>query len=474
MVESADGVGMNYRERAEWTVIMDQERETGNKIIEGVIWQQLLVFFFPLLFGTFLQQLYNTTDAVIVGRYVGKEALSAVGGTTGTLINLFIGFFVGISSGATVIISQYYGGDLKEEVSKAVHTAIALAVTAGAVIMVVGILGAPLALRWMRTPEDIMPYSLTYIRIYFAGSIANLIYNMGTGILRAIGDSKRPMYFLAGSVTLNIFLDLLFVIQFHWGVMGVALATVASQILSAVCVCVTLMRTRDSYRLNLRKVRFYDGMMGKIVRIGFPAGLQSLMYTSSNVIIQASMNSFGTNTIAAWTAYGKIDGLFWMTISAFGISITTFVGQNFGAGQYNRMKKGIRICSAMAFGTTIILSIILMLAGPYIYALFTKDPQVIEKGLEILYFMAPTFVTYVTIEILSGALRGMGNSFIPMVLCGLGICALRVLWIFIAVPFWPDVKMLIVSYPISWVITSILFIIYYRYYTRKKRYYYMD
>ncbi|HWT73985.1 MAG TPA: MATE family efflux transporter [Mobilitalea sp.] len=452
---------------------MIQNREGSNGITDGVIWKQILIFFFPLLFGTFFQQLYNTVDAIVVGQFVGKEALSAVGGTTGTLINLFVGFFIGISSGATVAISQYYGGKYEQEVSKAVHTAIALALVGGTVIMIIGILGAPYALHWMGTPDDIMPYSLTFIRIYFAGMIANLVYNMGAGILRAIGDSKRPLYFLIASVFLNILLDLLFVVVFRWSVAGVALATVISQIFSAVMVCITLMRTGECYQLNLRKIRFHSEMLVKIVRIGFPAGLQSLMYTSSNVIIQSNMNSFGTNTIAAWTAYGKIDGLFWMTMSSFGISITTFVGQNFGAGKYDRVRKGVRVCLRMVMSVAIVLSAVLYFTGPYIYQLFTKDPLVLDIGVEILRFMAPTFFTYVVIEIFSGSLRGLGNSFIPMVMSGLGICALRVLWLFTVVPIIPDVKTVLFSYPLTWTVTSVLFTIYYRYYTKKQQYFSM-
>lgn len=453
---------------------MARNREGINGITEGVIWKQLLIFFFPLLFGTFFQQLYNTVDAIIVGRFVGKEALSAVGGSTGTLINLLIGFFIGISSGATVAISQYYGGKHEDEVNKAVHTAIALALTAGAIITVVGILGAPFALRWMGTPEEVMPYSLTFIRIYFAGTIGNLLYNIGAGILRAIGDSRRPLYFLIGSVGLNIVLDLLFVMVLHWGVAGVALATVTAQIFSAILVCIVLIRTKECYRLQLTQIRFHKRMLGKIIRIGLPAGLQSLMYSSSNVIIQSGMNSFGTNAMAAWAAYGKIDGIFWMTMNAFGISITTFVGQNFGAGKYKRMRRGIHVCLRMALGVAVTLSTLLCLVGPYIFALFTKDATVIDNGLRILYFLGPTFSTYVLIEIFSGSLRGMGNSFVPMLLTGLGICAFRVIWIFTVVPIHPAVRTLIFSYPISWTITSVLFVIYFRYYTKKQQYFIMQ
>jgi putative MATE family efflux protein len=447
---------------------MARTREGSNGITDGVIWKQILIFFFPLLFGTFFQQLYNTADAIVVGRFAGKEALSAVGGTTGTLINVFVGFFVGISTGATVTISQYYGGRHKEEVSKAVHTAIAMAIVGGAIIMLLGVVGAPVALRMMGTPEEIIPYSLTYLRIYFAGMIANLVYNVGAGILRAIGDSKRPLYFLIISCLINIVLDLLFVVVFHWDVMGVAVATVISQLCSAILVCITLMRTKDCYQLRWKELRFHKEMLRRIFHIGLPAGFQSLMYSSSNVIIQANMNSFGTDTIAAWTAFGKIDGIFWMIMSSFGISITTFVGQNYGAGKYDRVRKGSKVCLRMAMAVAIGLSAILYFTGPYIYWLFTTDTLVVEKGMEILHIMVPTFWTYVFIEIFSGSLRGMGDSFIPMILTSMGVCVLRILWLFTIVPLRPEISTVIYSYPITWSVTSVLFIIYYIYYTKRK------
>jgi putative MATE family efflux protein len=319
----------------------------------------------------------------------------------------------------------------------------------------------------MGTPEEIMPKSLTFIRIIFCGMIANLTYNMGAGILRAIGDSRRPLYILMSSVLLNIILDLIFVIGFHWNVAGVGCATLISQIYSACMVCYLLLRTKDCYRLSLKKIRFHKEMLARIIRIGLPAGFQSLMYTSSNVIIQANMNSFGTNTIAAWTAYGKIDGIFWMAMNSFGISITTFVGQNFGAGKYDRVRKGARVCLRMALSVSIGLCLALYFGGTYVYRLFTTDTLVIEKGMEILRFLVPTFWTYVSIEILSGSLRGMGNSLIPMILTSLGVCVLRIVWLFTAVPIWPDVKTVIFSYPLTWCITSVLFIVYYLYYTKK-------
>ncbi|SET52979.1 MATE family efflux transporter [Lacrimispora sphenoides] len=440
-----------------------------NQITEGVIWKQLLLFFFPILFGTFFQQLYNTTDAIIVGRFVGKEALAAVGGPTGPLINLLIGFFIGLSSGAGVTISQFFGAGQEEEVSRAVHTAIAFSIVCGAVIMVIGIPATPYALKAMGTPDDILHYAVLFMRIYFVGVIPNLVYNMGAGILRAIGDSKRPLYFLIASCFTNIILDIIFVVYCHMGVMGAALATILSQLLSAVLVILVLIRTSGAYHLNLKAVRIDRDMLRRIIRIGFPAGLQSVMYSSSNIIIQSSVNTLGTDTIAAWTAYGKIDSVFWMIISAFGISITTFVGQNYGAGKKDRVYKGIRVCLAMSFTAAIGLSVLLYTFGNYVYLLFTTDAAVIEKGTEILRYLAPTFFTYVCIEIYSGSLRGAGDCWIPMILTSLGVCALRVIWICVAVPLRPTIETVIFSYPLTWAVTSLLFIIYFNWFGKLRR-----
>lgn len=440
-----------------------------NQITEGVIWKQLLIFFFPILFGTFFQQLYNTIDAVIVGKYVGKEALAAVGGTTGTLINLLVGFFVGLSSGASVIISQYYGAKNGEKVKEAVHTAVAFSITGGVILMILGMIGAPIALEAMGTPEDIMNYAVVYIRIYFAGIIGNLIYNMGAGILRAIGDSKRPLYFLMTSCVVNIILDIVFVVIFRMNVAGAALATILSQLISAVLVIVVLMRSKDVYQLILPKIRLHLEMVKRIIQIGFPAGLQSAMYSISNIIIQSSVNALGTDTIAAWTAYSKIDAIFWMIIGAFGISITTFVGQNHGAGKRERVEKGIKVCMKMTLVTSIIISVILYVFGGYIYQLFTDDAAVMEKGMEILHFMVPFFITYICIEILSGALRGVSDCWIPMLITCLGVCVVRVLWILFAVPHNMTMKMVLVSYPLTWILTSVSFVIYYRFFSKLKK-----
>ena len=437
------------------------ERQSTNQITEGVIWKQLLFFFFPILFGTFFQQLYNTTDAVIVGNFVGKEALAAVGGPASTLINLLVGFFMGLSSGAAVIISQFYGASHKEDVKKAVHTAIALSIVGGAVITLLGEIFCGASLRAMNTPEEIMVMSVRYMRIYFLGVIPSLIYNMGSSILRAVGDSKRPLYFLILSCIANIFLDIFFVVVLKMGVAGVAVATILSQVFSALLVIAALMRSEDSYKLYLTEIRFHPYILRNIVRIGLPAGLQSSMYSISNLIVQSSVNSFGTDTVAAWTAYGKVDGIFWMILGAYGISITTFAGQNFGAGKYDRIKKSTRICLGMAAFTSVMMSVIVILGRNLFFRLFTTDASVVEIGCGMVYMISPYYITYVCIEILGGTARGCGDVVIPTVMTALGVCVLRVAWILIAVPLRPEVSTMAFSYPLTWGVTSIMFIIYY-------------
>ena len=439
-----------------------------NSITEGVIWKQLLLFFFPILFGTFFQQLYNTADAVIVGRFVGKEALASVGGSTAILVNLLVGFFVGLSSGATVIISQFYGAGNNQRVSEAVHTAISFSLSCGFVMFVVGIAFSDPVLKLMGTPEEIQKQSVAYLQIYFYGIFFNLLYNMGAGILRAIGDSKKPLYFLMASCVTNIILDLVLVVGLHMGVEGAAYATICSQFVSAALVLITLLRADGSCRLYPKKIKLNFYIVMRIIQIGFPAGLQSVMYSFSNMIIQSSVNSLGTNTVAAWTAYGKIDSVFWMIINALGISITTFVGQNFGAGKMDRVRRGVYVCLGIAALITLGLSTILYLGGSYIYLMFTTDAEVIAQGIRILHFLVPTFITYICIEIFSGALRGVGDCWIPMVMTALGVCALRVVWVLAAVPFRRDILTVVFSYPLTWSVTSVLFVIYYHWFSSLK------
>ena len=435
--------------------------QNGYGIVEGVIWQQLLIFFFPILLGTFFQQLYNTADAMIVGKYVGKQALAAVGGSTGNLINLIVGFFVGLASGATVIISQFFGARKEKDVSRTVHTALALAITGGVALTVIGYTLSPTLLKWMNTPEDVMGPAVTYIRIYFLGMVPSLIYNIGSGILRAVGDSRRPLFFLMAACMTNIVLDLMLVMGADMGVAGAALATILSQTVSAALVLVVLMRSHTAYHLTWRRLRFHGDLLGRIVQIGLPAGLQSVMYSISNVLIQAFVNNFGTDVSAAWSAWGRLDGFQWMILNAFGISITTFVGQNFGAMKFDRVKKGVKECLAMAFASAALCSVMLLLFGQYFFRLFASDEVVIARGMEILRLIAPFYVTYTCVEILSGAMRGAGETVIPTLFTLGGICALRLVWLLGFVSRNPTIPLTMISYPMTWIITSCLFIVYY-------------
>ena len=432
-----------------------------NSITEGVIWKNMLMFFVPILLGTFFQQMYNTADAIIVGKFVGTRGLAAVGGTSGTMINLIVGFFVGLSSGATVILSQYFGGGRTKEIGQTVHTAIAMAIAAGLIIMLIGYTMSPTLLKWMGTPEDVLPDALTYIRIYFAGMIPSLIYNIGSGLLRAVGDSRRPLMFLIAACMTNIVLDVLLVAGFEMGVAGAALATILSQLVSAVLVIYALTGTHNAYRLEIRKIRFHLPILKEIIKIGLPGGLQSVMYSTSNMIIQAGINGLGTSVMAAYTAYGKLDSFFWTVISAFGVAVTTFVGQNFGAQNYDRVKKSVTTCLAMAAGATIFLSAMLLTFGENLYHLFSDDTVVIGYGMQMLRQLAPVYILYIGIEVFSGSLRGVGDSLVATVITLGGVCVLRLIWLLVIVPMNTTLQMILLSYPITWSITSAMFIIYY-------------
>lgn len=440
-----------------------------NRITEGSIFGQLLLFFFPILFGTFFQQLYNTADAMVVGRFVGKQALAAVGGSTSTLINLLVGFFVGLSSGATVVISQFYGARKADKVHWAVHTSIAFSVIGGIIFMIVGLVGSPWALEAMKTPEDVMGHAVVYIRIYFLGIIVNLVYNMGAGILRAVGDSRRPLYFLIASCFTNIILDVLLVAVLRMGVAGAALATITSQLLSAILVVRALMKTDDMYKLEWKKVRIDQRMLQRIVRIGIPAGMQSVMYNISNVIIQAGVNTLGTDNVTAWATYGKVDGLYWMMINALGISATTFVGQNFGAGHLDRVRKGAGACMVIGVVLTASVGVVLYNGGHLLVELFTTDRQVQAISMDLLHFMVPTFITYIAIEILSGTLRGVGDAWMPLVITGIGVCAVRVLWIMFVLPHYHTIIGAAFCYPLTWSLTTVAFVIYYYIFSSLRR-----
>ena len=428
--------------------------QNNRGIVEGVIWKQLLIYFFPILLGTFFQQLYNTVDAVVVGNYLGKEALAAVGGATGTIINLLVGFFVGLSSGATVVISQYFGGGDEEGVSRAVHTSIALSLAGGIFLTFVGIFGARWALEMMGTTADVIGGATDYMRIYFAGVIMNLLYNMSSGILRAIGDSRRPMIYLIICCLVNIVLDILFVGFMHMGVAGAAIATISSQAVSAILTMRALMRTEECYKFVIKKLRVDFPLLGRILRIGFPAGIQSMMYSISNLLIQANINALGTDTMAAWTAFGKVDSIIWMVMGAFSVSVTTFVGQNWGAGKVDRVKTSIRTGMVVELLSTLIMSGVILLTGQHLIRLFTQDEGVIAISLMIMHCNVPLYVSFVPIDLLSGGMRGMGNSLAPMLIICFGVCIFRVVWLFTAVPLNNNIITIVLSYPISWIFST--------------------
>ncbi|MCJ7835500.1 MATE family efflux transporter [Cuneatibacter sp. NSJ-177] len=439
---------------------MKKEHTANYELTEGVIWKQLLLFFFPIMLGSFFQQLYNTADTVIVGQFVGKEALAAVG-ATGQPIQLLVGFFVGISSGSTVIISQFFGAKRTQDIEKAIHTSVALSLAGGLLFMLIGLALSDPILRVMNTPADCFESALLYIRIYFLGMIPTFLYNMGTGILRALGDSKSPMYILIACCIVNILLDLLLVPVMKLGIFGAALATILSQLLSAVLVAISLIRKKSMFTFRFRKLNFTPNMLGRILLIGFPTGLQSATYSISNVVVQSGVNSFGTDMVAAWSAFSKMDSIFWMISGAFGIAVTTFVGQNFGAKNFDRIRKSVRISLSMEFAAAAFSSLLFLAAGPYLLKIFTNDADVLACGMQLIHLLTPFYALFACIEIFSGAIRGVGEALYPMLVSIFGVCLFRVVWMLFILPLHHTIGMIAICYPVSWGITSVIFLIYY-------------
>lgn len=432
-----------------------------NAILTGSIPKQLLVFFAPIWFGTLFQQLYNTVDTLIVGNFVGTQALAAVG-ATGAFVQLLVGFFVGLCSGASVVISQAYGAGDAERVDRQVHTALTLALLGGVVLTAVGFFSSGMVLGWMQTPADIIGDAALYLRIYFLGMVPQMVYNMGTCILRAVGDSKRPLYFLIVASLVNIVLDVVFVAVLGLGVAGAALATVASQLVSAVLIVRCLAGSQGMpWHLRADKLRLEKPVLAGIFRIGLPAAAQSSLYSVSNIFIQSSINSFGTVAVAAWSVYGKIDFLFWMTINSLGIAATTFAGQNFGAGLYDRVRKGAAVSLGLTAGATVLISAVLYPSSETLFRLFSQDAAVVAQGVQLMHFLVPLYITYICVEILSGTLRGCGDVTVPTIITVFGVCVLRVLWLVLVVPRYHHLVMVEASYPITWALSSVLFILYY-------------
>jgi Na+-driven multidrug efflux pump len=384
----------------------------SQRITEGVIWKQLLFFFFPILLGSFFQQMYNTVDTIIVGRFVGTQALAAVGATS-ALLNLMNGFFIGLSTGATVLLSQFYGAKNKQGVQDALHTGVALSLL------------------------------------------------LGAGILRAMGDSRRPTIFLMAACGVNIVLDIVCVVVLKMGVTGAAIATVFSQVVSAGMVTVALLRQPEETRLSLKKIRFQGELLKRILYVGVPAGLQFVTFDLANTLIQSGINSFGDVAVAAWTAYVKTDSLTWMISGAFGVSVTTFVGQNFGAQKYDRIRQSVWVCMGMSVALTGAMSALVIAFRPVILGIYTTDPAVIRLGVYVMAWTVPFNVLFMPVEVFAGAMRGTGYSVVPTVITCMCVCVFRVVWIFTVVRTWHRIELLAVCYPLSWLLAATVFAIVY-------------
>ena len=432
----------------------------GNQITEGVIWKQLLTFFFPILLGTFFQQMYNTVDTIIVGRFVGTHALAAVGSTS-AFVNLVNGFFIGLSTGATVILSQFFGANDRQGISNALHTGIGLSVILGAATAFIGIASAPIMLKLTQTPANCLEDAILYASIYFTGAVASMVYNMGSGILRAMGDTKRPLIFLVIGCGLNIVMDILCVVVLELGVAGAALATVISQIISAGLILIVLCRLPREYCLHIKNLRLCKDLLKRILLIGLPAGLQFITFDLSNVLIQSGINSFGDITVAAWTAYLKTDAITWMVSGAFGVAITTFVGQNFGAQKYARIRQSVWVCMGMSVSLMAVLSTLMLLARYFILGIYTTDAEVVRVGAYIMLWIVPFNALFMPVEVFAGTMRGTGYSTVPTVITGLCACLFRIVWVVVIVSRWHTVEMLALAYPISWILAALVFYIVY-------------
>lgn len=440
--------------------------KSTTNFLKGNISKQILIFFFPILLGAFFQQLYNTADALIVGRFVNKESLAAVG-ATGYIINMLIGFFMGLSAGAGVIISQLYGAGKLKELSDSIHTALALSIVSGLLVMFLGLFLSPIMLRAMNTPEDIITESVTYLRVYFLGSIPVLIYNMASGLLRAVGDSKSPLYTLIVCTVCNIILDIVFVAEFHMGIFGAAFATILAQTISAIIVIIILKRAELSYKLDIKKINFQKKPLINILKVGLPTGFQGVLYSFSNIIVQSAVNSFGSDTVAAWTAFTRIDNFYWMMIASFGIAVTTFVGQNYGARNLTRIKKSVIITLKFTVFSSIFLSLLFYVFSKPLLGLFTADRTVLDLGVFMFRNYCQYYIFFIPIEVLSGAIRGSGESLIPTIITALGVCVLRVVWIIFIIPLNKTIFMVLTTYPLTWGVTALVFIFYYRIWIKK-------
>lgn len=418
----------------------------------GSIFKKLLIFALPLMLSGILQLLFNAADIVVVGKFTGSHALAAVG-STGALINLFVNVFIGFSIGTNVLVAQYFGARDEKNVQETVHTSILLGIVGGFILIVAGIVFAKPMLEWMDTPDNVLEHAVLYMRIYFVGMPAMLVYNFGAAILRAIGDTKRPLYYLLSAGVINVVLNLFFVIVLDMGVAGVAAATVASQVVSAVLIVRCLMQSEGIYRLNLHELKLHRKKLIRIVQIGLPAGLQGAVFSLSNVLIQSSVNSFGSVAMAGNTAAGNIEGFVYTSMNAIYQTALSFTSQNVGGGRQDRIPKIIFQCMAIVIVIGAVMGNLAYQCGPFLLGIYSSDPEVIQFGMSRMQIICQWYFLCGIMDVAVGILRGLGYSVIPMLVSLTGACGLRVLWIFTVFAWKHSLFVLYLSYPITWIVT---------------------
>lgn len=427
---------------------------------EGNIWMHMLHFSVPMAIGLLFQQLYNTVDTIVVGQFVGQQAQAAVG-STGPIINMVVGFCAGLATGASVVISQRYGAHDNEGLSKSVHTTVALTFLLSMITTVIGILVITPMLNFMQTPADVMDESRLYLTIYFAGISGILFYNLGSGILRAVGDSRRPLLFLIVSALLNTGLDLLFVLAFGMGVDGVAYATVLSQVLSALMIMVTLTREKGNYGICWRKVRIDRESMRQILRIGLPSSIQSAITAFSNVFVQSYINYFGSACMAGYGIYNKIDAFVLIPVQSISMSSTTFVGQNWGARQPKRAREGVRVATYMSIASTVLLGVLAYVLARPLMGFFSPEPEVVDYGIRFIQIVTPFYIAICFNQIYAGALRGVGDATMPTVIMLISFVAFRQVYLAVTKALGAGFLAVALAYPVGWILCSTLLVIRY-------------
>ena len=436
------------------------KRTQSTDLIHGSIAKSIFWFSIPLLVGNLFQQLYNTFDSYVVGNYVSKQALAAVGASS-PIINMLIGFFLGLATGAGVIIAQYYGAGDTQRLKKAVHSSAALTIVMSMLLTVIGLCGTNTLLHAVGTPSDVFPESSTYLSIYFLGITFTLIYNMGSGILRAIGDSKRPLYFLIVASMINVVLDFIFVKYLGFGVAGAGYATLIAQAISSIMVVYVLMKTEDEHKLVLKQIRFDFPILKKIVLVGLPTGLQQSIVSLSNLIVQSYINAFGSSVVAGYSASIRIDGFVNLPLQSFNMAVTTFVGQNIGAKEYERVKKGSKITMFMTMAVIATISVLLYFFGKSFIAIFNSETDVVEAGRLMQLAFVPFYILLPISQITAGVLRGAGKSSVPMYIMVFNFVVLRQIYLVIITKFTSDVFYVFLGWPLTWITSAIMFIIYY-------------